>query len=160
MQAAQSRTDAGGAGQAYELLLLPPEQDRLQRLTDVMVVLADAGASSRAARNVAEQLALGRAAYFTAPRIDDLEQFRAKLCAARVALHVLKPSHVDVKQLRESLGYSQAEFAGLLGFTLDSVQNWEQPNRPKPQGAALTILRMAQKDFDATIRLIAESQAA
>ncbi len=125
-----------------------------------MALLASAGVSSRVARSVAEQLATGRVAYFTAPQIPNLERFEAELRALRIAVHKLQRREVDVKTLRESLGYSQSEFAGLLGFSTDSVQNWEQPNRPKPQGAALTLLCMAEKDFNATVRLIAESRAA
>lgn len=125
-----------------------------------MTLLTGAGVTARTARAVAERLALHQVAYVAAPRVQDLERFRAGFMAHKIAVHVMKPREIDVKALRERLGYSQSEFARLLGFTLDSVQNWEQPGRPKPQGATLTLLNMAAKDFDATVRLIAESHEA
>lgn len=159
VQAAQSRT-ASGVGEAAEFWLLPPGGRRVQRLTDVMHLLTGAGLSARMARNAAEQLATGRIAYVALPHLKNAAGFRRQFDALGIALRQPRPHEIDVKALRERLGYSQAEFARLLGFTLDSVQNWEQPGRPKPQGAALTILSMAAKDFQATVRMIAESQDA
>jgi DNA-binding transcriptional regulator YiaG len=125
-----------------------------------MTLLTGAGVTARTARAVAERLVLHRVAYVAAPRVADVEGFRAAFAARNIAVHAIRPREIDVKALRESLGCSQSEFARLLGFTLDSVQNWEQPGRPKPQGATLTLLTMAARDFDATVRLIAESQTA
>lgn len=125
-----------------------------------MTLLTGAGVSARTAHAVAERLALHQVAYVAAPRVQDLARFRAEFRTRKIAVHEMKPREIDVKALRERLGYSQSEFARLLGFTLDSVQNWEQPGRPKPQGATLTLLNMAAKDFDATVRLIAESHEA
>ncbi len=165
VRAAQSKTASGISehpGEAHEFLLLPPGDRgrRLERLTELMAVLTGAGVSARTARAVVERLAMHQVAYVAAPRVQDLERFRAAFSTRKIAVHEMKPREIDVKALRERLGYSQSEFARLLGFTLDSVQNWEQPGRPKPQGATLTLLNMAAKDFDATVRLIAESHAA
>ena len=166
VQAAQSRIASGtgeqSPGKAHEFLLLPPGgSDRpFERLTDVMTLLTGAGVTARTARAVAERLAMRQVAYVAAPRVQDPEGFRAEFMQRRIAVHEIRPREIDVKALREGLGYSQSEFARLLGFTIDSVQNWEQPGRPKPQGATLTLLNMAAKDFDATVRLIAESHAA
>jgi putative transcriptional regulator len=49
-----------------------------------------------------------------------------------------------VKNLREKLGQSQSEFAGLLHVPLSTLQNWEQGRR-KPQGPAQALLLMVEK---------------
>ncbi len=50
----------------------------------------------------------------------------------------------DVKQIRENFDISQSEFAGLLGISVDTVQNWEQGRR-RPRGAARVLLMVAKK---------------
>lgn len=54
----------------------------------------------------------------------------------------------DVKDIRESFNISQREFAGLLGISADTVQNWEQGRR-KPRGAAQVLLMVAKKHPEA-----------
>lgn len=61
------------------------------------------------------------------------------------------PAAVDVKAIRERLGLSQAEFAHRFGFTVDSVQNWEQGHR-KPQGPARVLLKVIEKRPDAVMQ--------
>lgn len=46
---------------------------------------------------------------------------------------------IDVRKLRTKMKLSQSKFADKFGFTLDSVQNWEQGHR-FPDGAARTLL--------------------
>ncbi len=46
---------------------------------------------------------------------------------------------IDVKKLRTRMKLSQSKFADKFGFTLDSVQNWEQGHR-FPDGPARTLL--------------------
>lgn len=48
----------------------------------------------------------------------------------------------QVSQAREALGLSQSKFAGMLGVSVDTLQNWEQGRR-KPTGAARVLLRIA-----------------
>jgi putative transcriptional regulator len=55
---------------------------------------------------------------------------------------------VDIKRIRERFDISQREFAGLLGISVDTVQNWEQGRR-KPRGAARVLLLVAEKHPDA-----------
>lgn len=54
------------------------------------------------------------------------------------------PEQVDVKAIRQSLNMSQAEFARRFGFSIDSLQNWEQGRR-FPDGHARTLLRVIEK---------------
>ena len=55
---------------------------------------------------------------------------------------------VDIKRIRKQFGISQREFAGLLGISVDTVQNWEQGRR-NPRGAARVLLLIAEKHPDA-----------
>jgi putative transcriptional regulator len=51
----------------------------------------------------------------------------------------------EVRELREELKASQAVFANYLNVSPKSVQAWEQ-GIGKPTGAALRLLRIAQKN--------------
>jgi len=44
---------------------------------------------------------------------------------------------------RNASGFSQAQFAALLGISVRTLQEWEQGRR-KPSGAAITLLRIAE----------------
>jgi putative transcriptional regulator len=54
------------------------------------------------------------------------------------------PDHVDVKAIRHGLKMSQAEFARRFGFSVDSLQNWEQGRR-FPDGYARVLLRVIER---------------
>ena len=56
----------------------------------------------------------------------------------------------QIVEARRALGLSQAKFAGLLGVSVDTLQNWEQGRR-KPTGAACVLLRIAAKNPDAVL---------
>jgi putative transcriptional regulator len=66
-----------------------------------------------------------------------------------------KPSHVrvtyvpvpqvDVRRLRAKMRLSQTQFAARFGFSLDSIQNWEQGHR-KPEGPARILLAVIAKN--------------
>lgn len=45
-----------------------------------------------------------------------------------------------IKELRNSLGESQEEFARHFRVTVDSIRAWEQPNKGGPSGPATVIL--------------------
>lgn len=45
-------------------------------------------------------------------------------------------------EARQRLGMSQAQFAGMLGVSVRTFQDWEQGRR-EPSGAAKTLLRIA-----------------
>jgi putative transcriptional regulator len=47
----------------------------------------------------------------------------------------------DVADIRARLGKSQTEFAGMIGVSVATLQNWEQGRRV-PHGPALALLRV------------------
>jgi putative transcriptional regulator len=63
------------------------------------------------------------------------------------------PTAEQVRALRTRLGLSQAQFALRFGFTVDTVQQYEQGRRT-PSGPASTLLRVIDADPDAVIRAL------
>ncbi len=59
----------------------------------------------------------------------------------------------QVRALRSRLGLSQAQFAQRFGFTVDTVQQYEQGRRT-PSGPASTLLRVIDADPEAVIRAL------
>lgn len=53
----------------------------------------------------------------------------------------------EIRQIRESVGASQANFARMLGISLRTLQDWEQGRR-RPNQAAQSLLAVAAKRPD------------
>jgi putative transcriptional regulator len=65
--------------------------------------------------------------------------------AGRKALLTHKISEPAAPQvIRAKLKLSQSAFAGLMGVSLRTVQDWEQGRR-KPSGPAMALLRIAEQ---------------
>lgn len=52
---------------------------------------------------------------------------------------------LDIKVIREKMGFSQSHLATLMGISLRTYQNWEQGYR-RPTGPALALLTLLDKD--------------
>lgn len=63
------------------------------------------------------------------------------------------PTAEQVRALRARLGLSQSQFARRFGFTIDTVQQYEQGRR-SPSGPASTLLRVIEADPDAVARAL------
>ncbi|MDR3530795.1 MAG: helix-turn-helix domain-containing protein [Rhodopila sp.] len=63
------------------------------------------------------------------------------------------PTPEQVRALRTRLGLSQAQFALRFGFTIDTVQQYEQGRR-RPSGPASTLLRVIEAEPEAVIRAL------
>ena len=50
----------------------------------------------------------------------------------------------DLAALRKYLGLTQQQFAGRIGISIDTLQNWEQDRR-QPDGPARALLRLLAK---------------
>ena len=74
-----------------------------------------------------------------------------ELAAAPVVLP--PPTAEQVRALRERLGLSQARFARGFGFSVDTIQQYEQGRRV-PSGPAATLLRVIAADPEAVIRAL------
>ena len=79
--------------------------------------------------------------------IEGIEEIRAwkrgevKLKSTTVEL----PRAADVPQIRKALGYSQEEFAALMGVSVGTLRNWEQARR-EPHGPARSLLLVASSN--------------
>jgi putative transcriptional regulator len=56
------------------------------------------------------------------------------------------------KEIRAKLHLSQAAFAGLMGVSLRTVQDWEQGRR-EPSGPAKSLLRIAEQHPEIFVQL-------
>ena len=78
--------------------------------------------------------------------------------ATAVVVHP-PPTAAQVRALRARLGLSQAQFARRFGFTVDTVQQYEQGRRV-PSGPASTLLRVIESDPDAVVRALGRPRRA
>ena len=58
----------------------------------------------------------------------------------------------DPKTIRKRLNLSQAAFAGLMGVSVRTVQDWEQ-NRREPSGPAKSLLRIAEQHPEVFLKI-------
>jgi putative transcriptional regulator len=65
--------------------------------------------------------------------------------------HTLKEP-APVRVIRTKLKLSQSAFAGLMGVSVRTIQDWEQGRR-KPSGPAIALLRIAEQKPDVFICL-------
>lgn len=78
----------------------------------------------------------------------ETEQFHADLLESvkqmrrGQAARVTQVAVPQAAEARARVGLSQQDFAGLLGVSLRTLQDWEQGRR-QPTGAAKTLLRVA-----------------
>ena len=85
--------------------------------------------------------------------LDGVREIKAyKAGKGNLRTHQLKdPSPPQV--IRQRLKLSQAAFAGLMGVSLRTVQDWEQGRR-KPSGPAEALLRIADQRPDVFLDLL------
>ena len=60
---------------------------------------------------------------------------------------------LDVREIRAKLGLSQPNFAMAIGVPLSTLRNWEQRRR-RPNGAALALLRIIDREPEAARRAL------
>lgn len=63
------------------------------------------------------------------------------------------PDAIDVRAVRNALNLSQAEFAMMFGFKLDTIRNWEQEKRV-PTAQARVLLKIIEHEPDAVMRAL------
>lgn len=82
----------------------------------------------------------------TQPSIDIgaelLTSIREMKAGIRARVH--RPEISQVAHARLAAGLSQSAFAGLLGVSVRTLQDWEQGRR-EPSGAAKTLIRVAER---------------
>ncbi|MCF6254655.1 MAG: type II toxin-antitoxin system MqsA family antitoxin [Thiomicrorhabdus sp.] len=73
--------------------------------------------------------------------INEISHFKQGKTSLKVT-ELSEPSKPQV--IRSKLELSQSAFAGLLGVSMRTLQDWEQGRR-NPQGPALALLRIAEQ---------------
>lgn len=62
----------------------------------------------------------------------------------------------DIRDIRDKLHKSQAEFARMIGVSVATLQNWEQGRR-QPEGPARALLVVASKAPEVVAKALAEA---
>jgi putative transcriptional regulator len=83
-----------------------------------------------------------------------LDHARGKPVKVRVTRVRLPP--VDVKAVRQKLRLTQREMAQALGVSVSGLRKWEQGDR-RPGGAALTLLRVMEREPKAVKRALSDA---
>jgi len=84
--------------------------------------------------------------------LDGLREVKAfKAGQGDLRVRVLKEPSAP-REIRNKLKLSQATFAGLMGVSLRTVQEWEQGRR-EPSGPAKSLLRIAEQHPEAFLDL-------
>jgi len=92
-------------------------------------------------RKPSEESVLGEKLLRSAQQARDWVQGKS----VRVRVTYVPAPRVDVRKLRAKMGLSQTQFAAKFGFSLDSIQNWEQGHR-QPEGPARVLLVVIAKN--------------
>jgi DNA-binding transcriptional regulator YiaG len=114
------------------------------------------GLSLRKAHETLNKVTSGKDA-FVELIVDKKKNVADTFAPLHVAARVLTKPHVDIREVRNRLGLSQAEFALRFGFELDTIQNWEQ-GRNKPDRAALLLLKIIATRPEIVDAALEESQ--
>lgn len=80
-------------------------------------------------------------------------QFSRGRPSGAVVREVKVPESIDVQAVRRKLSLSQREFAVRFGFSLATIQNWEQGHRA-PEGPARALLTIIDKEPEAVVRAL------
>ena len=59
----------------------------------------------------------------------------------------------EVRAIRERTSLSQSEFAGLIGVSVKTLQNWEQDRR-RPTGPAVALLKIIAQEPKLAVKAI------
>jgi putative transcriptional regulator len=72
-----------------------------------------------------------------------LDFAKGNAAADNYRVHI--PNEINVKKIREELGMSQSEFAEHFGFSVRTLQEWEQ-GRSEPRGVARNFLIVLRRE--------------
>lgn len=91
-------------------------------------------------RNIGEEILSG---------IREIKSFKKN--GGNLRTKVLRPPAAP-QEIRQRMNLSQSAFAGMMGVSLRTVQDWEQGRR-KPSGPAEALLRIADQKPDVFLEL-------
>jgi len=72
-----------------------------------------------------------------------------------IKVKAYKPEKVDVKEIRNNIGMTQAEFSFTFGINLGTLRHWERGDR-KPGGPALVLLNLVKKEPNTILEVLSK----
>lgn len=109
--------------QTVNLLL---EAEELRRPVEVARILSSHGLRLRKAHAALNKLAEAQIAVVGMPPEVDIATLKTDLSFVGVEVRPIATPRVDPRRVRNAMGLSQADFARLFAFEVDTIQNWEQ----------------------------------
>ena len=88
--------------------------------------------------------------------LESIREGGAILRDDRKASRNVETKEPDVVAIRSAYGLSQKQFAGLLGISVRTLQNWEQGRR-SPRGPARVLLHVAARHPEALLDVVQEA---
>jgi len=86
--------------------------------------------------------------------LEGLEEARAYFAGEPSGIEVVEiPTDVDVAAVRAKTQLTQAQFAGIFGFSVRTLQQWEQGRR-RPERSARVLLTLIDRDPEGVIRTL------
>src|SRR4029077_17853754 len=70
---------------------------------------------------------------------------KSRLTPGDAPLPLARSSVLDVRTLRNRMGFTQRQFAGWFGFSVATLRHWECGNR-QPAGPALVLLTVIREN--------------
>ena len=84
--------------------------------------------------------------------LDGIKEVKAYKAGRKVLRVRSLKAPASPRVIRQKLKLSQSAFAGLMGVSLRTVQDWEQGRR-KPSGPAIALLRIAEQKPEVFLNL-------
>jgi putative transcriptional regulator len=84
---------------------------------------------------------------------EGLEEAIDFIAGKDIGARVVTPSQIDVKNLRQIIGMTQAEFAETLGVSVNTLRHWEKGDKT-PRGPALVLLSLVHKEPQTILNLL------
>lgn len=85
--------------------------------------------------------------------LKSIDQARAIHAGKLQTARVVRFDSVTVRNIRKKFNQSQAEFAYIIGVSINTLQNWEQGRR-SPEGPAQALLRVAERNPEVVMRAL------
>jgi hypothetical protein len=126
LERAAQTVDEGPAPSDSDAVSLLLEAAELPQPVSVARILSDHGLRLRKAHAALNKLAETELAVVGMPSTVDVESLTSDLAAIGVGVRRIAAPTVDPKEVRDARGLSQADFARLFAFEVDTIQNWEQ----------------------------------
>ncbi len=126
LERAAQTVEEGPAPSDSQTVSLLLEAAELPRPVEVARILSSHGLRLRKAHAALNKLAETGIAMVAMPLELDLAKLKGDLSVVGVQVRPIAAPSVDPRQVRDAMGLSQADFARLFAFEVDTIQNWEQ----------------------------------